>query len=75
MIYLFKTQFVFIASDEFFLKGFFDKVIVNMTSCSNFDGDDDKANEKHNGKKASLAKRDDMVLIVLEALPAHIGWK
>jgi len=36
----------FIAFGEFFPKIFFEKVVVNMTSCSEFDDDDTKTNEE-----------------------------
>ena len=35
-----------IALGEFFPKGFFDEVIVSMTSCSKFDDDGDEINEE-----------------------------
>lgn len=31
---------------EFFQKEFFDKMVVNMTSCAELDNDDDKASEE-----------------------------
>ena len=52
-------------------KGFFDKVVVNMTSCSEFDDDDGETNEEH----SVPLTRDDKVRTVLEALPVHMGWQ
>ena len=44
----------FIALGEFFPKGFLNKVVVNMTSCSELDDDDEKTNEE----QSILLKRD-----------------
>ena len=46
-----------------------------MTLSSELDGNDDEANKEHNAKKAPPLKKDDKVVIVLEALPACTGWK
>jgi len=58
---------------EFFSKGFFDKVLFNMTSCAELDDDDDETSEEQSVRKALPLKRDDKVLTVLEALQSHMG--
>ena len=49
-------------------------MVVDITSCFKLD-DDDEMSEEQNIKKASPSKRDDKILTILEALPAHMGWK
>jgi len=58
-----------IALAEFFPKGFFDKVVVTMTSYSEFDEDNEETNEEQ-----SAPLKRDKVIIVLEALPVHVAW-
>jgi len=72
---LYQKPSIFISLDKFILKGFFDKVVINMTPCFEFDDDDNKTNEKQNAKKAPPPKRDNKVLAILKALLAHMCWQ
>ena len=56
---------------EFFRKGLFDKAVVNMTSCFEFDNDNDETNEEH----SVPLKRDDKVITVPEALQVNMDWQ
>jgi len=44
-----------------------------MTSCFEFDDDDDEKNKEHNAINSLCPKRDDNVLTILEALLMHMG--
>ena len=51
--------------------GFFDKVTFSMTSCTELEDEEDGEEEK----QEDSPKGDDKTLVVLEALPARMGWR
>ena len=51
--------------------GFFNKITVNMTSCTKLKDEEDEEEEK----QEDSPKRDDKTLTVIEALPARMGWR
>jgi len=61
---------VLVTLEEFFPTGFFEKVTVNMTSCSELE---EEENEGSNRRGESLQVAD-KTLTVLEALPPRMGW-
>ena len=55
---------------EFFPTGFFEKVTVNMTSCSELEEEEDEGSD---GQEES-PQLADKTLTILKALPSHMGW-
>ena len=55
---------------EFFPTGFFEKVTVNMTSCSKLEEEEDEGSD---GQEESPQVAD-KTLTVLEALSSRMGW-
>jgi len=49
-------------------------VVINMTSCFEFNDNDNETNEEENSKKTLPRKRGDKVLTILEALLVYMGW-
>ena len=69
-IYLLEQEpLIPITLEEFFPTGFFEKVTVNMTSCSELEEEEDEGSD---AQDESL-KVADKTLTILEALPAHMG--
>jgi len=56
---------------EFFPIGFFEKVTVNMTSCSELEEEEDEGSDRQE-KSPRVAEK---TLTILEALPTHIDWR
>ena len=50
--------------------GFFEKVTVNMTSCSELEEEEDEGSNR----QEESPRVADKTLTVLEALPARMGW-
>ena len=46
-----------------------------MTSCFEFNDNDNETNEEENSKKTLPRKRGDKVLTILEALLVYMGWQ
>ena len=56
--------------EKFFPTGFFEKVTVNMTSCSELEEEEDEGSD---GQEESPQVADKTVT-VLKVLPFHMGW-
>jgi len=61
--------------EEFFIRDFFNKVVVNRLSCFGLQDEDDEEDEQKDTQKASSANTYDKVLTILEALPSCMSWK
>jgi len=55
--------------EEFFPTGFFYRVTFDVTSCTKLEDEEDGEEEK----QEDSPKGDNKPLIILEALPTHIG--
>ena len=70
-----QEPFIVVTLEEFFLRDFFKKCVVNMVLCSELEDEDGEKDVQTDVQEVSPSSIDDKVLTVLEFLPERMSWK
>jgi len=68
-----QAPLILVTLEEFFIRDFFRKVVVNMVSCSELEDEDDEQDVQINVQEESSSSTYDKVLTVLDILPEHMS--